>query len=132
EGGPTGPAAPWSSLEARGLLVERRPAPNRELAFRHGVLQEVVYESLLQESRRLSHARAARVLAADASAQPELAVRVASHWGSAGDAPEALAWTFRAADHAAALHSGQEAWDLYGQARDLAQACGSNADHARA
>src|SRR5207302_10001462 len=100
-----GTPAPWSSLEGRGLLLERRPAPLRELAFRHGVLQEVVYEGLLREPRRQAHARAASILAADAAGQPELAARVAGHWRAAGDDAQALAWTFRAADHAAALHA---------------------------
>src|SRR2546430_11193229 len=47
---------PWQPLEARELLLEHRPPPTRELAFRHGALQEVLYEGMLQKQRQAGHA----------------------------------------------------------------------------
>src|SRR5439155_4347549 len=68
---------PWRGLEVRDLLVEERPPPQRELAFRYGAMQEVLYESLLQAQRRKEHARAAPLIAAEAATQPALAALVA-------------------------------------------------------
>jgi class 3 adenylate cyclase/tetratricopeptide (TPR) repeat protein len=123
--------SPWHPLEGRELLVEQRPPPLRELAFRHGALQEVLYESLLKDQRRREHARAAAVLALEAEESPDLAARVASHWRRAEEWKEALAWTLRAAVHAASLYSGQAARDLYGQSLELAEQLGERETAAR-
>jgi class 3 adenylate cyclase/tetratricopeptide (TPR) repeat protein len=123
---------PWHGLEARAVLVEQRPAPQRELAFRHGALQEVVYEGLLQSQRQPEHARAASAIAAEAAHWPELASRVAWHWREAGEWEPALDWTLRAAEYAASLYAGKEALDLYHQARDLADRLGRREEAARA
>lgn len=110
----------WHSLLAGGMLVEERPAPLRELAFRHGALQEVLYEGLLSGQRQEAHAGAARVIAAEAEIREDLAARVAWHWEQAGRPDEALPWTLTAAEHAAALYAGQEARELYERALELA------------
>ena len=115
--GPGDAPPPWHGLEERALLIEQRPAPQRELAFRHGALQEVVYEGLLQAQRQPEHARAATAVAAEASQWPELASRVGWHWREAGEWEPALDWTLRAAEYAASLYAGREALDLYHQAR---------------
>jgi len=125
------PPAPWRALERRGLLEEHRPAPGRELAFRHGALQEVLYEGLLGATRREVHARAAAVISAQAGGRPELAARVAHHWRAAEEWDEALEWGLRAAEHSAALFAG-EAEAGYGECIRLAESLGRPEAGARA
>jgi class 3 adenylate cyclase len=123
---------PWYALETAGLLLEQRPPPLRELAFRHGAVQEVLYEGLLQAQCCQYHQRAAAIIAAEAAAQPELAAGVAWHWKSAGEREPALTWTLRAAEHAASLYAGQEAERLYKEALELAEQIDSPERIARA
>ncbi|MFN3648163.1 MAG: adenylate/guanylate cyclase domain-containing protein [Armatimonadota bacterium] len=107
-------------LEGRSVLVEQNPPPRRELAFRLGAVQEVLYEGLLSDTRRATHARAAAVLSARAEARPELAARAAWHWRAAEAWEPALRWTLRAAEQAASLFAQEEARALFGHAREIA------------
>jgi adenylate cyclase len=127
-----GSSAPWGNLETDGLLVEQRPPPQRELAFRHGALQEVVEEGILPTPRQQVHARAAGIIAADAASHPELAARVAWHWKRAGTWNEALTWSLRAAEQAALLYAGEEATELYRDALEIAMRLGLPGPAARA
>src|SRR5205814_1737738 len=119
---PSAAPPPWQPLEACELLVEHRPPPVRELAFRHGALQEVLYEGMLQKQRQAEHARIAPVVAAEAEARSEMAAAAAWHWRRAANPEEALTWSLRAADHASALFAAAEAGELYREALELATA----------
>jgi DNA-binding CsgD family transcriptional regulator len=85
-----------------------------ELAFRHALGHEAVYDSLLPTERRSLHEQVATVLAA----QPELALgagealvaaELARHWYAAGRPAEALAASVRAAAAAECSHAPIEA-----------------------
>jgi class 3 adenylate cyclase len=68
-------------------------------AFRHGLLKDVAYESLLHRTRRMIHGRVAQVLAEHAlgAEAPEL---VARHFTDADRKDEALGWWLKAAEQA--------------------------------
>ena len=68
-----------------GLIQARGTPPNAIYSFRHGLMQEISYESLLKRRRQLYHRRIAEVLEGEfpeiANAQPEL---LAQHYTQAG------------------------------------------------
>ncbi len=81
-----------------GLLSRQGPPPHATYLFKHALVQDAAYGTLLREPRRALHARIAQVLesqfAAVAEAQPELLARhyteagliekAAGLWGKAG------------------------------------------------
>jgi tetratricopeptide (TPR) repeat protein len=76
--------------EDSGLLLHDAPPNEGEYIFKHVLVQEVAYESLLRRNRRTIHERVARVLDAqqsvDATSAPEV---VARHYEAAGLVKEA-------------------------------------------
>ena len=119
------------TLERRGILAEMKPAPDRELAFRHGALREVAHDGLLSADRTRLHGRAAETLSDRAGTRPELARRAALHWGAAGMPDEALKWNLQAAEYAAALFAGEEARGLYQECLEQAARLGDPVSLAR-
>ena len=97
------------SLVQRGLLVPREhPAleGQKEYAFKHQILHQVSYESVLKRSRRDWHARAAGWLAqfGDGRASETLGL-AAEHYERAGDRAQACDHFTRAAEDAAARYA---------------------------
>jgi class 3 adenylate cyclase len=90
-------------LEAAGLVRKQRDTPQEAFIFKHAMLQEAAYASLLKEERRELHGRAARWLervSAEASAFAETPAVLAYHYARAGLDREAVnAW----------IHAGQSA-----------------------
>jgi class 3 adenylate cyclase/tetratricopeptide (TPR) repeat protein len=95
-------------------LVQRQltlPRPDaqlegvREYAFRHPLLHQVTYETVLEDTRRDGHARVARWLAdlADHGGprSGDVLGQAAEHFERAGDVASAAEFHARAADHAA-------------------------------
>jgi tetratricopeptide (TPR) repeat protein len=67
-------------LQAAEFLCETRLFPEREYTFKHALTHEVAYGSLLQEQRRVIHARIAEALEGLAGGQvTEQVERLASH-----------------------------------------------------
>ena len=79
-------------LEQTGLVRERRGGAAPVYMFKHALVQEVAYQSMLYPRRRQLHARIAEVLESrfpqTARDAPEL---VAHHWTEAGVAERAIA-----------------------------------------
>jgi class 3 adenylate cyclase/tetratricopeptide (TPR) repeat protein len=92
------------------LLYVRGVAPEATYTFKHALVQEAAYESLLKRTRQQLHGRVVDVLlgelAARAAAQPEL---VARHAELAGRIDEAIAQHQRACDLARARSAHEEA-----------------------
>lgn len=110
-----------------GVLVPDQSA--RAFRFRHALLAEAVYATLLPGEREELHRRLAGALAAG----PELgagAAELAHHWAAAGRPAEALAASVRAAKEAegvaglaealAQLERALELWELVPAAEDVA------------
>lgn len=97
-------------LIERGMLIRRGSGSQAVYAFRHGLLEEVVYESLLRSSRRSIHERCAGVLEshfADRSAvQPEVSAR---HLELSGQTERAIPYLLRAGDRSIAISAHDEA-----------------------
>jgi tetratricopeptide (TPR) repeat protein len=93
-----------------GLLQPRGAAPAASYLFKHALVQEAAYASLLKTTRHEYHERTARALeerfAETATLQPHL---VAHHHTEAGHAPAAIMWWSRAAQRASARFASREA-----------------------
>jgi TOMM system kinase/cyclase fusion protein len=92
------------------LLYRRGLPPRARYVFKHGLIQDAAYESLLRSHRQEFHQRIAEVLERKfpqiADSQPEL---VAHHYTEAGRAPEALGWWYRAGEKALRGSGNKEA-----------------------
>ena len=81
-----------------GFLYEAELYPERVLAFRHPLTQEVAYGTQLAERRGATHAAAARAMVElEPCRLDELAALVAHHFEAGGEALEAARWSARAA-----------------------------------
>ncbi|NUO72004.1 MAG: AAA family ATPase, partial [Frateuria sp.] len=94
------------SLVARGLVLRQGDAAPEGLhdhAFRHQLLQQVAYDTLLKRPRRELHGKVARWLAEghDARGSGDLLGITADHFERAGDRANATEFHARAAAHAA-------------------------------
>jgi class 3 adenylate cyclase/tetratricopeptide (TPR) repeat protein len=96
-------------LQAAGL-VEELPGPEPGFAFRHALVRDVAYESVLRSRRATLHGIVAQTLEAEfpatAEAQPEL---VARHWTEAGEHATAVPRWHKAAQHALARSAPRDA-----------------------
>ncbi len=92
------------------LVFGRGEVPEAVYTFKHALVQEAAYASLLRERRRQLHARIAQALEGEfpevAETQPEL---VAHHYATAGLAAPAIQYYRRAAERAIAASANAEA-----------------------
>jgi class 3 adenylate cyclase/tetratricopeptide (TPR) repeat protein len=108
------------ALERAGIVHEEARVPERTYAFRHALVQESVYASLLQRRRRELHGATARALVAISGDRvDERASTIAHHFAEAGD-PEALRYVVIAADRAIRLHTLDDALAILARGFDLA------------
>ena len=92
------------------LVFGRGELPEAVYTFKHALVQEAAYASLLRERRRTLHARIAQALEGEfpevAETQPEL---VAHHYAAAGLPAPAIDYYRRAAERAMAASANAEA-----------------------
>ncbi|MGH8064441.1 MAG: adenylate/guanylate cyclase domain-containing protein [Candidatus Entotheonellia bacterium] len=92
------------------LLYQRGRPPQAQYLFKHALIQETAYESLLKSTRQQYHQRSAQVLAARfpeiAETQPEL---VAQHYTEAGLTEQAIPYWQRAGQQALQRSANPEA-----------------------
>ena len=92
------------SLVRRELVLPRADAEVeglREYAFRHQLLHQVVYETVLKRSKRELHAKVAQWLAAHSGLRAsDFLAATAEHYERAGDFANAAEFHARAAEHA--------------------------------
>lgn len=95
--------ASLDELTAAGLLHPHRRGGLEGFVFKHGLLRDAAYESLLRPTRRVCHTRIARALqgpfAALAEQRPEF---LAQHLAEAGEDEAATQWWQRAGNRAMA------------------------------
>ncbi|MEL6342365.1 MAG: TOMM system kinase/cyclase fusion protein [Myxococcota bacterium] len=96
------------SLMAANLVSRRRRLRETTYLFRHALVRDTAYESMLQPTRQAIHGRVAQALEADA-ARPEL---LAYHCEAAGDHPRALQYLIAAAGAALQRSANMEALNL--------------------
>jgi ABC-type oligopeptide transport system substrate-binding subunit/class 3 adenylate cyclase len=104
-------------LQRLGLLRQSRRWPQPEYRFRHALIQETAYRTLLAEQRTSLHRRAANWLEERyAGRETEVLGLLAHHWLRAEDEAKAADYLLRAGDKARLEYALDEAIDHY---RDL-------------
>ncbi len=97
----------------------------REYQFKHALLRDVTYESLVRRQRALYHGLAARWLEAETGRsrrQNEFAALIAWHFDQAGEGSTAAAWYQQASRQAASQYANVEAARYASRALELTPA----------
>ena len=97
-------------------------APQANYRFKHALIQDAAYESLLKSRRQALHRRAAEILRdipERAAAEPEA---IAHHFTQAGLDDLAIEWWGKAGDQALRRSAFQEAIAHLGKAIEMAEA----------
>ena len=93
--------AALDELAGTGLIIARGQPPDATYTFKHGLVQDAAYGSLLRDRRRALHLRFAGVLEADAhgakTTEPEL---LAWHFAEAGAPDRSVDYYLKAAERA--------------------------------
>ncbi len=107
----SGPLDPHlNELTRLEFLYERTGAEETVFVFKHALIQEVAYESLLDPRRRALHAAAARAIETlYADRIEEVYDRLAHHYARTHDSPKAVEYLSRFADKAARAYAHVEA-----------------------
>ena len=107
-------------LEASGLIQVAAVQPELEYLFRHALVQDAAYSSLLKQDRRSLHQLAAEtLLALYPGRQRELAAVIAMHFEQAGDAARAAEHLVVAGEHALERFAQREAVSSFARAVEL-------------
>lgn len=109
-------------LEHAGLVQRVQIQPELEYLFRHALMQEAAYESLLKRERKRLHLAVGEVLE---QLYPErlddLALVLAQHFADGGQDQQALAYFKHAGDVAARVYANAEAVMHYRRALEIAK-----------
>lgn len=107
-------------LVAAGLIFRRGTPPRVSLQFKHALVQDAAYATLLRSRRQELHARIARVLEEafpeTVETQPEL---LAHHYTQAGLTGQAIDYWQRAGERALTRSANLEAYRHFGQGIEL-------------
>jgi class 3 adenylate cyclase/tetratricopeptide (TPR) repeat protein len=113
-----------------GLLFRQGVPPHAQYLFKHALVQDVAYDTLLRARRSDLHARIASVLEQRfpdlAEIQPEI---LAQHYARAGKLQEAIGYWQRAGNHAARRSANREAITHFRKALQLLEALPERAGH---
>ena len=112
-------------LQRLGLLQQSRRWPQPEYRFRHALIQETAYRTLLSASRADLHRRAAGWLERRyAGAEEEVLGLLAHHWLAADNEEKAIEYLLRAGDRARQEYALDEAIEHYRELLPLLEARG--------
>jgi DNA-binding SARP family transcriptional activator/virulence-associated protein VapD len=92
--------------------------------FKHGLLREVIYQSITLEQRRHLHLKVGLALETRNKSGGEMAGVLASHFWEAGDLKRAQRYTLIAADYSLGLSAYKEAKNYYMRALESSQTAG--------
>ncbi|MGH3006732.1 MAG: ABC transporter substrate-binding protein [Gaiellaceae bacterium] len=107
-----------TELQRLDLIVEKRRRPNPEYRFRHGLVQEVAYASLVETKRRKLHRKVGEALEEIYRDSPEEAYALlARHFSEADEPEKAVEYLLKAGDAARAVYADREALEHYKRAR---------------
>ena len=118
------PAAVDSALDAlaRADLVTAGP----ERRFRHGLLQEIVYQNILVTRRTELHTRVGTALEAESAGGPESLERLVAlghHWALGADKGRGARYLMAAGDWAGGMYANADAIQHYQRALDALEHC---------
>jgi class 3 adenylate cyclase/tetratricopeptide (TPR) repeat protein len=104
-------------LAASGLISRRGAPPDATYSFKHALIQDAAYDTMLKSQRRQLHASIAKVLVERFPAMTEsLPEVVAHHYAEAGVATEAVGYWRRAGQIATARSANREAVNFFEKA----------------
>lgn len=113
--------AELGALEASGLIQIAALQPELEYLFRHALVQDAAYSSLLKQDRRALHRAAAEtILALHPERERELAAVIGMHFEQAGEASRAARYLVIAGDHALERFATKESVAFFTRAYALA------------
>jgi tetratricopeptide (TPR) repeat protein len=108
------------TLEAKGLIKLATLRPDLEYLFRHALVQDAAYGSLLKQERRELHGRVAEALEQlYPDRRDELAPVLAMHFEQAGDTDRAVDYLIAGGRHAMEANAVQESFAAYDHAMTL-------------
>ncbi len=112
-----------NTLQDRDMILQHKTSVfsnTLELSFKHAILQEATYESVLKRTRRVYHAMVADwLISHSADRVSEISGLIASHLEKAGKNKEALEYLCIAAEMAAKKYAIDEAADFSTRALEL-------------
>jgi tetratricopeptide (TPR) repeat protein len=125
----SGPQADLGTLEASGLIKVVATQPDLEYLFKHALVQDAAYSSLLKQDRRTLHQLAAEtLLAVYPERRGELAAVIALHFEQAGDNARAAEEFVNAGEHAIERFATREAVSSFTRALELLPADDARVD----
>ena len=104
-------------LAEADILIAEGVGARANYRFKHALIQDAAYDSLLKSRRQALHRRAAEALLASADPQPEL---VAHHFTQSAQTELAIEWWGKAGDAALRRSAFQEAIAHLGKAIEMA------------
>ncbi|MFQ5795092.1 MAG: AAA family ATPase [Candidatus Bipolaricaulia bacterium] len=108
------------TLQRVDLLRERARLPELEYIFKHAVVQQVTYDTLLDEQRRALHRQAGEAIEQLYGEQIEEQYGLLGyHYLAAGEKKRAFGYLEKAGDRALVVYTNQEAEGHYRAALDL-------------
>ena len=127
----SGPEVQLDRLVQSGLLLRRGVASHASYLFKHALVQDAAYSTLLRSKRHELHSHIASVLEQHFSevreTQPEVLAR---HYTQAGMPHQAISYWQRAGDRAAKRSANQEAVAHFRNARGLLESLPDRTAHA--
>jgi serine phosphatase RsbU (regulator of sigma subunit) len=118
------------TLESAGLIRVAKVEPDLEYLFRHALVQDAAYASLLDSDRKRLHLAVGNAIESlYPERRKELAAILGYHFREAGEMSHALGYFFMAGDEALLAYANQEAEIQYRQALELV--CCSEGDIAK-
>jgi tetratricopeptide (TPR) repeat protein len=120
-----------TTLESTGLIRLIQSEPDLEYLFRHALVQEAVYASMLKADRKQLHARVGAILASVYAGRPdEVDAVLAYHYAQAEESAKTLRHAHRAASQFKHLYANAEALTYYDLALQSAEALQRSANEA--
>lgn len=114
-------------LAAFGLVTP--PDATGNYSFRHALVEEAVYESVLQRDRIRLHGLVGEALErSDPEGRPDKAAELARHFERSGDTRRAGRYVVEAAQDALRRFAHREAFELFGKAQSLLSTLPDEAD----
>lgn len=110
-------------LEARGVIKLVATQPELTFSFRHALIHDVTYQSILRKQRRSLHAGVGDAIAGTYRDRlEEQAPTLARHYEEAGDSDQALHYLLMAGQTARSRHAMPESHAFYTRASALLEA----------
>ncbi|MBM4258076.1 MAG: zinc-ribbon domain-containing protein [Deltaproteobacteria bacterium] len=114
-----------SRLQAGEFVYEQVAFPESEYTFKHALTQDVAYNSLLTEQRKILHERTAQAIEADCCREnsqqtlEEQCSELAYHYGRSGNVEKAVEYLQRAGEQALRRSARDEASNHFAGALEL-------------